>query len=134
MSGARWKAAAVLVATFLVGGVAGGAAMRAWSDRRMGRAFRESGPEARHRFLLEAMSRRLDLSDEQQAEIERIHERHRGERDRILEKCRPAHRKLQRAVESEIRAVLTPEQRRLYRRLKRRHGKHPPPWHGPPPE
>jgi Spy/CpxP family protein refolding chaperone len=128
VSRARLGAVAVVVAAFLVGALAGSAATRAWQDRRFGRAFGPPGGPARERFFVEALSRRLDLSERQRARVEAIFARHRPERDRIFEKCRPAHEALKTRVDGEIREVLTSAQRaRFERMLRRRERARPPP-------
>lgn len=128
MSGVRVRAVLVLVATFLLGVAAGGFAMRAMSEDRFRRELHRPWPQARERFMLDAMTRHLDLTPRQQKQVAAVFERHRGERRRIMQKCGPEHEALKRTVDAEIRAVLTPQQRELHDRLHARHG----PPHGPP--
>ena len=128
---ARYKAALVLIATFVLGGIVGAFSMRAFAHQRFGRHFRGPPHEARERFRVEAMSRRLDLTSEQRSRIESVLASHRDERRRIFEKCRPEHEALRGKVEGEIREVLSAEQRQRYdeireRRAKRRKRRGPP--------
>lgn len=130
MSGVRVRVAVVLVATFLLGAAAGAAALHAVAEDRFRRELHRPWPQARERFMLDAMTRRLDLSDDQRARIEGIFRKHRDERRRIMEKCGPEHEALKRLVDDEIREVLTPAQRALHEKLHRRRG----PPDGPPPD
>jgi len=119
----RVRAVLVLVATFLLGVAAGGAALRAISEDRFRRELHRPFPEAREQFMLEAMTRRLGLSDGQRGKIEAIFAKHRGERRRIMQKCAPDHEALRARVEAEIDSVLTPAQRAKHDRLRARHGR-----------
>ncbi len=123
MKGFSWKAGVVLLVTFVLGGVAGGFAMRATHHKRFGRHFGGPPHEAREKFLVEAMSRRLDLDDGQRDKIRTIIESHRDERRAISEKCRPEHDALRDKVDAEVAAVLTPEQKKLHEELRERRAK-----------
>lgn len=120
-----WKIGLVLVATFALGGVAGGFAMKANQHKRFGRHFRGPPSEARQRFLVEAMTRRLDLTQDQQTKVRAIFEAHRDERRAIFEQCRPAHEALRGKIDAELAEVLTPEQQTLHRELRKKRGPRP---------
>ena len=57
MSVARWKPIAILIAVFLLGGIAGAGAGRALAMKELAGAMRGPPTEARARFRLEAMRR-----------------------------------------------------------------------------
>jgi len=116
VSKAKLKTIGVLVAVFLLGGVSGGAAMRAYMNRDLSADIAGEPADARRRLRLRAMARRLDLSPAQRAEIEQILERRLPERQQIQQSVRPDLQTWQREVKEEIAAVLTPEQRAKYER------------------
>ncbi len=78
----------------------------------------------------------LDLTAEQRVQLERIHERHRPELDAVVRETFPRVRKVQDAIEAELRALLTPEQRARLDQLRATRPPPPPPGlppHPPPP-
>ncbi len=133
MTKAKLKTVGVLVAVFLLGGVSGGAIMRACVHRDLSEQLVVEPTDARRKLRLRAMVRRLDLSPEQRTEIEEILQRRREERRQIQKSIKPDLNAWQREVKQEIAAVLTPEQRAKYARYekqrqerkKRKHRKRP---------
>jgi len=124
----RWKAWAILAAVFLLGAGAGAAAMRARLLSRWRATMTDVPAEARARFRLEAMSRRLDLTDEQRAKLETIFEQAEQERARLTEHCRPKIEALRARIRKQVDEVLTEEQRRkhhqMIERMRKRRGHH----------
>ncbi|MBI4538981.1 MAG: hypothetical protein HY704_05655 [Gemmatimonadetes bacterium] len=100
-----------------------------------GRPGRMGGPLG----LTEMLAERLDLGDEQERKLEAILERRRAVSDSILEQMRPRLQAQLDSTRTEIREILTPEQReefdryaeegrlRLFRRMEA------PPFGGGPP-
>ena len=142
----RYKAGAILAAVFLLGAAAGGAGMRAYMFQHWRAAMSMAPSEGRARFRLEAMARRLDLSEEQRAKLETVLVEAEQERARLTEDCRPQLEALQQKVEKEVDAILTEEQRVKHREMLERMrsrrwgagphggpGMHGPPLEGPPP-
>jgi Spy/CpxP family protein refolding chaperone len=126
-NGSRFKAIGILVAVFLLGGVAGGASMRVhmlsqWSD-----TMRAPPTKARARWRLDAMQRHLDLSDEQRSKLETILTESAEEREQLTDDCRPALDALRERTDARIREVLTPEQQtkhqEMMERMRERRGK-----------
>ena len=108
----RAKGIALLGVTFVVGMLAGLAAERALASRRgpefpPPRAMMRGGPRPGE---LPPMFRRLDLSDEQETEIEAILERARPRTEAVWEEMRPRLEAAMDSVTEEIRKVLTADQ------------------------
>jgi Spy/CpxP family protein refolding chaperone len=113
-----------LVAAFGLGAVAGGFGMRGYMFNRFVEDLHAPPGKARMQFRMEAMSRKLDLTRDQQEKIQRIFESHEDERRQMFERCAPDHRALKAKVDTEVRAILTPEQQKKFDELDQdRHGK-----------
>lgn len=128
----RAKAAGVLAAVFLLGGLAGGAAGRITALREMGRMVEGPPPEARARFRLEAMRRHLDLRDDQVARVRAIMAEADAERDRLMETCGPGLDDLRRRTDARVREVLDEDQRKRFDDASARRRRAPGPWPPPP--
>lgn len=109
----RAKGIAILLLTFLVGGLAGAAFERARASRSTPEptapwweARRGAGRPGR----LPPMFRELNLTDEQRARIREIMERGRPRTDEVLNEMLPRLRAVTDSIQGEIRSVLTPEQ------------------------
>lgn len=130
--GARWKAAAVLAAVFVLGAAAGGAVGRMSAIRDFGRVMQGPPSEARARFRMEALRRHLDLSEEQTARVRAITEEADAERDKLMASCGPGLDDLRRRTDARVREVLTDAQRKRLDELDARRGRRGP-WPGGPP-
>jgi len=127
----RLKVIAILVGVFLLGGGVGGALMHMHGLRSMRHTMGGPPTKARARFRLQAMTRHLDLDDDQRTKIEAILREGEQERERLMVDVRPELDKLRQSMNSRINAVLTPEQQakhkvmleRLRKRRNRRRGK-----------
>jgi Spy/CpxP family protein refolding chaperone len=121
----RLITAGVLAATFGLGAITGGG-ICTWvaADRR--EAARDDLPRGPWPLS------QLDLSDEQRSRIHEIFERHRPKLDAVLRDSFPVVRPIHESIDSEIREVLTPEQRIRFDQLKE-HRPFPPPGLPPPP-
>ncbi len=131
----RAWALALLVAVFLLGGLAGAVGDRMLSsDSAAPTEGRRGSDRERKRDYLDWLSEELGLSEEQQAQVRAIAERHRDQVSALWREMRPRFEELQAQARSEIRAVLTEEQQAAYddllqeqrnrhqRDLDRRHG------------
>ncbi|MBX6365688.1 MAG: hypothetical protein IRZ00_17610 [Gemmatimonadetes bacterium] len=107
---ARWLALAILVVTFVAGGLAGAALTRVLNAE--GR--RPDGPPITPRTSVFApgspLSQRLKLTDEQRAQIEAIVARERPRADSAARQLRERLRAAFDSTNAQIRAVLSPEQ------------------------
>ncbi len=97
----------LIACVFLLGVVAGGGAMMAWTSSERAAITRE-GPAGRHK--LHALSRKLDLDGDQESRIASILASDADESRELLRDHR-AH------VDDEIRTVLRPDQRRRFEHM-----------------
>lgn len=105
---ARWIGLAVLIATFIVGTLAGAAMARVVSAREPAREDSTRAP-GRHDSLLD----HLGLTPDQRQQADSILERRRAQMDAFWKVHRPELRAIVDSTRAEIRALLTPEQRVL---------------------
>lgn len=132
-SSSRVKPIAILVAVFLLGGVAGGALTWGIAVRDLRATMHRPPSEARAKFRLEAMKRHLDLTEEQAQKLEAVFEESWREHEQAVGKCKPALDELRARTSSQIDEILTPEQREKYAAMRERmrerfgkkHGKKP---------
>jgi Spy/CpxP family protein refolding chaperone len=120
----RLLAIATLLATFLAGAVVGTAVERArGDDAPRERAGMERGPRRGPGPQIFAaggeMGDRLGLTAQQRDSIQRILERDRAKADTLFREMRPRLRARFDSTRSAIEAVLTPEQREEFRRIRR---------------
>ena len=100
----RIQAVILIALTFLVGVLAGSATERALASREKPiRPFRQMG-ELPRPFA------RLGLTEEQRFEIVAIFERGRPQTDSVLQELMPHLQAINDSIQSQIRAILTPEQ------------------------
>ncbi len=113
MVSVRAKGAAVLVAVFALGGVAGGAGTFAWL-RRDEAASAEEEHGLRNPRRLRALERSLDLTASQREQVRAIlaqgGEQRRHLAQEMFERCGDGLRVHHEGVTAQIRALLTPEQ------------------------
>ncbi len=115
---ARLLGIALLAATFVIGGLAGAATVRLSAGREPAAATHnaeERGPRTRGRG---SVLDQLDLTPEQCERIEAVLERRRLQTEAFWDVHGPALRAIVDSTRAEIRAVLTPEQRAEYDRLR----------------
>lgn len=117
----RSRAAALLVAVFLVG-LLTGAGATAFADRHDGRGGHRKGS----RGYLERLREDLDLTSVQQDSVRAVLERYEPSFDSLWRETRPRFETLRAGIRSEIRTHLTPEQRTEYDALVERHRRRPP--------
>lgn len=113
MTPARLKAYGLVAGVFFLGAVAGGSVTYAYA-RAETRGLFTGDREAFERLRLEALERELGLDAAQAAKIRGIFEQHREERERLgkqmFETCGEPLRTLRSRIDSEIKAVLRPDQ------------------------
>lgn len=105
---ARFKPIAVIVAVFLLGGVAGGAATRAYTLDELRPSV---APGDRLHSKVRALQRDLDLSDAQVEEVTRILSSVEGDRQVLIKPCKPALNELHERTHARIHEVLNEKQR-----------------------
>jgi Spy/CpxP family protein refolding chaperone len=121
---ARWKPLAILGGVFLLGGAAGAAATRAYMLTTFRASLEDASDKGRVHFRLEALTRALDLTEEQQQRIEPILIEAESERGGAVGPCKPALDAARKRTKERLDEVFTPEQRQkhdayLERRQKR---------------
>jgi Spy/CpxP family protein refolding chaperone len=120
---AKLKAIGLLVGVFVLGAIAGTGGTLAFqtSNRLESHRF---DPSRRGELSLQALTRRLDLSDAQQRKIAEILERHAPTRRRVMqevmEQCGSAFREEKARLDDEIRAILNPQQRARFEQIAER--------------
>ena len=107
-----WKAATLLAAVFLAGGLLGGAVVR---------MLPMGGPSRDPNAMLTHMTQELDLTGPQQDSIRAILDRYRPAMDSAWAEVRPRIETVRARVRSDIAAQLTPEQRAKYDAMMKRH-------------
>jgi Spy/CpxP family protein refolding chaperone len=114
LGGARALGGLVLLVTFGAGALSAAAVSQVLHAE-------QRGDEASRRACEERKARLLDevgLTPDQQAAVEAILERRRAQTDRFWSEAGPELRAIMDSTRSEIRTVLTPEQRERYERLR----------------
>ena len=106
-------AAAVVLAAFVTGVLAGIVGDRLWM-------MRHGPPQMSTKFILNRLDHQLDLTDQQRTQIAAILERRHAQIRVILERTHPLVREEVEATNREIEALLTPEQRAKFEKLKMR--------------
>jgi uncharacterized membrane protein len=122
------KALGILVAVFVLGAVAGAGGAFAYTRDEI-RDLADH-PEMREAMRLRALSRRLDLTEDQQRELREAMKRRKKERReawmRTMERCGEPLRKQKAELDAEIRQVLNDEQRATFERFVDEHRPDPP--------
>ena len=130
MDRAKLKGYAALVLVFVLGILIGGAGSRAMLQRRYRAMFRDRGAVFENRRL-GALAHRLKLDDAQEDRVRDILGKYAKQRRdltrEIMDRCgAPLHAQKSR-MDSEIRALLRPDQQTRYDQLIKDSETHPPP-------
>jgi Spy/CpxP family protein refolding chaperone len=130
MERAKLKGYAALLVVFVLGILLGGAGSRAMLQRRYRTMFRDRGAVFEHRRL-GALSHRLKLDDAQEDRVRDVlgkYGKQRRELTReIMDRCGAPLRAQKSQMDSEIRALLRPEQQARYDQLLKDSEGRPPP-------
>ncbi|MDI1448505.1 hypothetical protein [Polyangium sp. 6x1] len=133
----RLLPAFVLAGVFVLGGVAGAGAMRAYMLQDLRSRFGGPPGEVRTHLRVESMRRHLDLTADQVTKVEAIFRETDDELERTMKPCRDGLETLRKSTDDRIVEVLDASQRVRFqefndKRKRRPHGGFPPPP-GPPP-
>ena len=112
----RFKPLLFIAGVFLLGAVAGGGAARAYTVSQ-DKPWYGASPEERVQIRANAMKRQLDLSDDQTKTVAKILRESDGEREKVMEPCRPGLDALRERNNSRIREVLNGSQRQKFEAL-----------------
>jgi len=115
MTRSRAGAAVLLVATFVLGGLVGGAAT-SMADRKTHTAARED--HARPSFL-DRLQSDLNLTPPQRDSIQAVLDQHQPAMDSLWELIRPQFQSERQAIRKAINALLSPEQQAKYLEVQR---------------
>ncbi|MGD8699019.1 MAG: hypothetical protein PVJ43_06995 [Gemmatimonadales bacterium] len=109
----------LLLGAFLIGGVVGAVVDRSIAPNASGETgdSRRSGDRDRRERYLDWLAAELSLSEQQRDEVAVIIERNREEVAALWKQTRPAFEELKQRLRSEVREVLTDEQRTAYEGL-----------------
>ena len=114
MTRSRLGAAGLLIATFVLGALVGGAAT-SLADRE-GHRTRSSHPRPSY---VERIGAELGMSDAQQDSVRAVLDRHQPAMDSLWESIRPQFQSERQAIRTQINALLTSEQQAKYAELQR---------------
>lgn len=114
MTRSRLGAAGILIATFVLGALVGGAAT-SLADRE---GHRTRGNHPRDSYV-ERLETDLGLSDAQTDSVRAVLDRHQPAMDSLWESIRPQFRPERQAIRTEINALLSSEQQAKYTTLQR---------------
>ena len=117
-----WKAVAGIVLVFFLGVLAGGIGVYRYHRHRMDR-FLRGDPGAMSGFLVQRLSRDLDLDASQRERVESITRRTQEEMREVRRQLRPRVEEILEQGRSEIRAGLRPDQQARFDEIvaERRH-------------
>lgn len=130
MDRTKLKGYGALLLVFALGVLAGGAGSRAMLQRRYAHLFRDRSALFENRRL-GALSRRLDLDDEQGNQVRAVLNKYGKQRQKltreIMDRCGAPLHAQKSQMDGEIRALLRPEQQARYDELVKDSNTHPPP-------
>ena len=132
----RLKLATGIVLIFALGVLCGVLGSGMYFKQRIDH-FRESGPQTRKELLMKRLTRRLELTPQQQEKVAVIFEEMRGQLFSLRTKHRPDLERIREQGHARIKAILTAEQQiqfdEMMKRLKKRRHRKAPPFgeHGP---
>lgn len=129
MNATRTRIYVTLAAVFTLGAVAGGGAVYAYTRSDYALLASDDSGELRERRRFAALSRELLLDDAQGQKVRSILQRYRPERRRLVkaafDQCGKALDEQKAQMDSEIRALLHPEQKPRFEALLKAQREHP---------
>jgi hypothetical protein len=124
VKGPSFRAYTILSGVFVLGALSGAGLGYAYSQQAMAALASEDRSEGRDLRRLNAFTRKLELSDSQRERVRGIVERYRPERERharrMFESCGEELLRVKRAMDGEIRAILSPEQQQRFDAMRER--------------
>jgi hypothetical protein len=115
----HWKAIAAVCGIFILGLICGGLVTIRVIDHRLESVAR-SGPRAVQELVVQRLTRQLRLSETQRGQVEEITRKATVRLEEARRKIAPEIEGTMQSAETEIRAVLTPEQAEKFDRLAQR--------------
>jgi hypothetical protein len=123
----KLKLYALVAGIFVLGAGAGAGAGYAVAERRLADVLGEDRPEAHEARRFRALSRQLDLTDDQEVSLNGLLSRHREQNRKLAramyDECGGELRQLRQRVDAEIRGLLNEEQKRRFDKLAHKRGK-----------
>jgi len=127
---ARAKLYATVAAVFVLGAIAGGGAVYAYTRSDYALLAKDDSGELRERRRFAALARELGLDGAQGEQVRAVLQRYRPERRRLVhaafEHCGKELDEQKAKMDSEVRALLRPEQRTRFEALLKAQSEHPP--------
>lgn len=110
----RWQIRLAVVIIFAIGFLAGGLAMNIYHNRQASSAHREEGRGGGFERLI----KRLDLTEEQDAQVRTIFDDVRSQLREIRQQSEPRFLEVRKQADERLKAVLTPEQWDRFQQMK----------------
>ena len=120
----RLKSILLLLGVFSLGGVTGGAVVRAVALRHMNALFDGSSLVLRQRAFVSSLKREIDLDDRQMAEVQRILAEHAPELHEIRRTIGPRTARIRATMMDEMRKVMRPDQLPQFQRFAEKQERH----------
>lgn len=108
----RWQVRAAAALIFLLGFAAGALALNAF------RAWRRADTQTTQQDRFRALSERLQLSAEQQAEVRKVFDDTRAQLDALRKESEPRVQQIRGQADDRLRQTLTPEQWRRFQQAR----------------
>ncbi len=119
MNRTKIKLVAGIVALFIIGGVIGLLGDRLYMGHKL-RRLTEFNSEQRKAYILQKYTKELHLTEAQQVEIRKIIDEKSDEIAQNTQRYKEDIDKIRQLHDERIKALLTPEQRKLYDEMKQR--------------
>ena len=111
----RWEVRLAVLILFVAGFIAGGLAMNLYRSR-------EWSPRSGGRGSFEHMLDRLNLTQDQKAEVDKIFEDARNQLNELRKESAPKFREVRKNTDDRLKAVLTEEQFEQFQRMTHKRG------------
>ncbi|MGQ0702270.1 MAG: hypothetical protein ACT4PM_03960 [Gemmatimonadales bacterium] len=112
MTKSRWGAMVLLIGTFVLGGLVGGA-LTSWGEKQAHEKERRHRPRPTY---VERLSQDLNLTDSQRVQIQAVLDRNQPGMDSLWARIRQEYSldSARQAIRQQVMALLTPEQKATY--------------------